>query len=454
MATDELLPVVLPALTSHINGLEYRCRGEGIQMNGHAFQPTLTNYLPLLEPKRTKAGKIAVRQPKQIDKNKDWWQAQCAFRGLPHSGTLAVLQQRLRAANQSVLGSEVAATEERLNREYRQKNAEAREAEWQNPNTTDDEKANRYPARFLREAFGDGNLQVGSTDLHDNKVIVLKIMGWDHYELEYAATCLGLASSPTAAPPGISDNDGSFGRWFVVARNQSSLTQKLSEIAHQRERDQKIIDDAKKAELQKRHAELQKRATNPSSRDGKWDIFGTWAINCPYAEDNWGEAKDKCTLTIYEEGGAGKGGKHIWAEFDFAVMAGVFRFLRPASNPENTGLVESRKRKRTAPVEDDFKLGSSEAPSPSHATWEYRWRGEETGEGEIQVDSDEDIYSITFSGSHGMELHGTFGGGCFPNCQFSGVKTGERKASKTCAERKWRDFGREAYETARHARWY
>ena len=37
------------------------------------FDARADDYSPLLQPKRTKAGKIAVRQPKIPKKRKTWW---------------------------------------------------------------------------------------------------------------------------------------------------------------------------------------------------------------------------------------------------------------------------------------------------------------------------------------------------------------------------------------------
>lgn len=68
----------------------------------------------------------------------------------------------------------------------------------------------------------------------------------------------------------------------------------------------------------------------------------------------------------------------------------------------------------------------AEAPSAKQTTWNYRWRGEETGEHVIEVYADKELYSITLCGPRGFKLNGTFGGRVFPESKFTGEKVGIR----------------------------
>lgn len=442
MASEQLHPTVIRPLKASINGLEFTYDGEELLKTGYPFESDLTRYIPLLEPILTKAGKIAVRQPQPIKKKKDWWQAQCAFRGLLQSGNIADLQHRLRMEGETGLLSELASAEVKLEQEFRDRSAKARDEKWQKPTTTDEEKAGLDIDRFLREAF----------DSRNNNVVVLKVDSGLRAQVHKAADSLGLENLSTDAPPSTHEQGGPrTDRWIVIARDRAVLKQKLDEIAQQTKQERKQLDDDKKAELRRKHAKAQKEAKATQKRGGSWDIFGTWAISCPYAESQWGFSETECSLTIYEVGGGNDDRKQIWAEFDLIAITGVFRFVRPTSGRADGGSAGDRKRKRS---EAEFILGPEEGPSPSQATWAYRWRGEETGEGEIQLFSDDNSYSVTFSGPRGTKLKGTFGGGCFKECDFTGLKIGGRVGTHSDPEREWRNRDEDAYERARTGRWH
>lgn len=69
-----------------------------LEYKGHSYDNrNVANWLPLKEPLRTKAGKIAARQPQPPPKQPHmWWKAQCVFRGLGSKGTMVELQNKLR----------------------------------------------------------------------------------------------------------------------------------------------------------------------------------------------------------------------------------------------------------------------------------------------------------------------------------------------------------------------
>jgi len=70
----------------------------------------------------------------------------------------------------------------------------------------------------------------------------------------------------------------------------------------------------------------------------------------------------------------------------------------------------------------DFKIPASYHPSSQNPTWRYRYRARETGEGEILLDEDENIYTITFSSEIGEKLSGTIQSTLFDEIVFTGHK--------------------------------
>ena len=107
--------------------------------------------LPLLTPKLTKAGKVAARQPHVTKAPLKWWKAQCAFRGLPVSGSIGDLQARIREHGNKGMSKAVQEAREAMEREYMGKNMEALDKIWlQGDNEA---KAKAWPQRFLYEHF-------------------------------------------------------------------------------------------------------------------------------------------------------------------------------------------------------------------------------------------------------------------------------------------------------------
>ncbi|KZP03121.1 hypothetical protein FIBSPDRAFT_879729, partial [Athelia psychrophila] len=120
---------------------------------------------------------------------------------------------------------------------------------------------------------------------------------------------------------------------------------------------------------------------------GAWDVFGIWIIDCPCAQQEWGDGgRDGCQLTIAFE--PVKTGFRMWASFDFVVFKGVFRFGKPGDSAV-----------------------SKVRPSSGNSRWDFRWRGSETGEGQLQIAFKHQRGRIVFDKSDGTKLTGVFEGG-------------------------------------------
>jgi hypothetical protein len=75
---------------------EYERAQRKLTRYGHYFDMSLNTKLPA-DIVKTKAGKIAKRQPKYDERRKDYYQSQCSFRGLRATGSKEELMTRLKA---------------------------------------------------------------------------------------------------------------------------------------------------------------------------------------------------------------------------------------------------------------------------------------------------------------------------------------------------------------------
>ena len=439
------------------------------------------------------------------------------FRGLNKAGTLNELQNRLRQNSAVTIIPELEQAEARLTVEWQREDHEAREKEWQS-SVSNEDKASVDPARFLKEYFQNRR----------HNVVVLQI--GHHGPVHDAAKLLGFEAFPTDAPmTGTSPatSGGSSTRWLVVGRTRSALFKKVAEVNAQVEKNKPSNTKQQNAmaSAQKRKTELMSKSTSksmgkphqirstpqtlsrsPKSSEG-FKVEGTWNVQCPYVEENWGRSfgGDRCSMTIYVEPVKNNNNVQMWATFDFIVLTGVMRFLAPVQGPatESKGqaVTAGSKRKREddwdADEGDDrypnrfrpeFSFPPASLPSAANPSLPFIWRGEETGEGEIQLYSNRlKGCMITFGGPEGTEMNGTFNGSIVGKIQFSGMKwqrtklTARKSASTRgptnasqpdfrsrpslasagyeqqpplkCLDIEWSGRSEEAYEYARVNRW-
>ncbi|KAI9765776.1 MAG: hypothetical protein M1839_005389 [Geoglossum umbratile] len=459
-ALPPLHPIVIPPLgySSTSGGKTYTCSGDGLIWDGYKFDPDIKNSLPLLEPVRTKKGTIAIRQPHIPKRPAPWWRAQCKFRGLSQQGRIEVLQERIRATDNGMVG-ELATAEQELNVEFRKKNAAARDEKW-NHMETDEEKAEADPGRFLREKFPSGT--------GGNMAVVVKTHS--HRELHKEAAPFGLYTESTDAPV---KNDGtlpSINRWIVIGRDRLSLHEKILEINCEATRVRQRAQEAHEERSRKKHqtviqkAKKESAASSPSeskkSRVKKWNVAGSYDIKCPYMEEQWGGDGKECSLSIHitrESAGTWQ----MWAEFDFIALEGIFRFVSPTHESAGTLPVgkDDDENNEDEDGDDDgvdpieFLIPTTRRPSPTSCIWSFRWRGTETGEGEIQLYSDEKLCSLTFHGAYGSDIEGTFESDLTGEIGFTGRKVEEEGVGQGGPKDRWRDFSESAYEYAGKARW-
>ncbi len=450
---------VSPPLEIKIGPQNFSCSGTGLIKNGHGFCPYIQTFLPLLEPKKTKAGKIAVRQPDVPRRAQEWWKAQCVFRGLSQAGTIGDMQDRLRG-NDDSMTDELQEVQLRLNAEYLKSNAAARDAKWL-ALESNEARAEKDPGRFLEEEFVDV-----ADEASADKVIVLKTHA--RAQLHQAAERARLQHESANAPLKANGTRQSPDRWLVVGKSRSAVFAKISEIHRDAQRTQQRAKDAYHEQNQGLHQEVVSDLTG-SERSGKWNITGSWSIQSRCFDYASPIGTEECTLDIYHSR-SGRG-HQIFAIFNFTNETGIMRFIHPKSsrNAANRGATGVKKDKYRNEEEeegdededeneessDEFYMDDKSSPSHSNPTWKYRWRGEETGEGEIQLYSDEKLCSMTFSGAGGTKLEGIYySGRCCNGCHITGLKiSSDPSAGMPNPSEEWSSRNESAHEHARVARW-
>lgn len=138
------------------------------------------------------------------------------------------------------------------------------------------------------------------------------------------------------------------------------------------------------------------------------------------------------------------------------MIEGILRLIapRPSHSESSSESSSNNPSKKYDPA--GFYLPLDTITSAAQPYWNFRWRGRETGEGEIQLYSEDYLCSISFSNS-GTELTGVFNGGCTGQVKFSGVKICSDSGEEPCygdADREWESLNEAAHESARVGRWH
>ncbi|KAF1983996.1 hypothetical protein K402DRAFT_396188 [Aulographum hederae CBS 113979] len=461
--------------------------------SGHLFKADLNPYLPeFFKNGKTKKGATKLKEKKSID----FWKAQCDFRGLPHTGGIQELQQRLRTGP-NVMIPELA------------KKAESAAAEWKMERIRfDEEEAQRYDEEKRQQdiALGkaieaatkdlEAKLIHNETDRLQQEIVYIKTQGWDGYP--EAATALGLTCKRLYDPSGYSFSSSPWQIWLLIGPDEKAIDERIAyyEAKAQQNRD---LEEAKEkadvqakiqARIQAEHDELERRGLLPekiSDCNALWDVTGKWRISCPAVEDEYRDTDDRSTerlkMKIYRLDK--QDSSQLYADFNMSLVAGWMRFERPTDALMPNAHYETSagsKRKISLTAQDDesmdesdnddseasdfeeeetrskFLLPPTASPSIQNPTWTYRWRGADNGgEGEINSYTDRNAFSITFHGVVGqpLSLSGTFSSDVMGDCEFTAVKIEKNDPLEktTSIGRAWRDLDEFAASAAERNRW-
>ncbi|KAG4419598.1 hypothetical protein IFR04_007300 [Cadophora malorum] len=468
--------------------------GYHLEFQDHRYARNVAQYIPLLEPLRTKKGNLAARQPRHDSKPQGWWESQCVFRGLSSNGTIEDLQNVLRGHEEDPIADDILNLQERARRKFKLMNKEAREINWLH-NMSDEEKATNDPRRYLKETFPAGSKSMETVLLTTHFVI----------NIQETAKELGLRCEYTHAP---TDGDAVLQMakyWVVVGQDRSIVTEKVRMIERETQRLKREQEEGQQ-ELRRKNKVIRTTQTEEEeaiAMNKDWDVAGSWRISSPHIEQGWDVAN--LTMDLYLQ--KTEKGPQMFAYFDFGVLTGVFRFERqkgdtntsstrpqysnaddddPRSDEDNAREVEAEQAERNyddepsdkssdtygekeednddddddddedrrSPTPELFYLHNITQPSAKFPTWNYRYRGEETGEGEIELGSDSELYSITFCNPKGQTLKGAIGGSAFGGCTFTGVKVGSDGNVHLDIQEEWANRNASAHENARTGRWH
>ncbi|KAF7969260.1 hypothetical protein HWV62_27854 [Athelia sp. TMB] len=449
---------ILAPAVEHKTGygtFSYRCGG--LLKDSIPFDNNIARSLPLLTPLLTKAGKVAKRQPVPATQSLAWWKAQCAFRGLSQTGSLAALQARLRPAQNDGMVEELCVLEAKLDADFRVKNAEAYEQMWKGL-TSDQSQAEEDVERFLREKFLGAEPTPNAVGLQ----VQYSGFGLSKYTVESVAQELGLVCDSMERRFPDERQAYKEEEWAVVGPTAAKVSAKISELRSESQHALALADAAKAEHNKTRLAQLTEGESGDSSRE--WDVSGTWIVDCPYAQEGWGRhGTDECQLIITFE--PASQGLRMWASFNFVVHTGVFRFAKlgetlevesSAGDSEDEAemyayLSDSysdrptpKKSKGPERPEHDYP---QVRPSSSNRTWDFQWRGSETGEGQLEIDFKCQNGSISFGGPNGSRLIGVYDSSLTGLIEFTGRKANANTdTTAKHLEREWARSDRAEWE--------
>ena len=311
------------------------------------------------------------------------------------------------------------------------------------------EKAELWPRKLLHDFF------IANTALPKNEVLDVVMEGY--HEMVGAAKRLNFFCEDMKL-----DEYAGGKRSVVVGRDADLVRAKLAAISQERQRERVRARQEKDKDMERKFAQAGTlKRKNKEDAGQHWDVRGTWSIICP--QDQWGgQNEEQCGLEIMFTRPTSTGAVQIFALFEFMVIEGIMRFVNPdpitaSTSRSSRGLVESNDEDREDDEDESpaqYLLAASALLSSKNRDFKYRWRGEETGEGETQLYSDEKLCSISFESPN--TLRGVFHSDLV-DADFRGFKTDIDGGSSTHAPVPgylWSQRGGAAYEKARIGRWH
>ena len=404
---------------------------------------------------KTKAGKVAKRQPQYDERPKSYYQAQCSFRGLKTSGGKDELQQLLQHRDlrkDLEIQDELDQLDSDINA-YGEEQEELRLEEWwKDPATTFEDRLLQSPERALQEEMQNPD----SFLLHS-----CRILRGHWYGLSRATAALSLGyeavSGPVDLPPDCEIQQCYIiGEAKAVATNARAFKKKNAEKKAQ----EQWTSHNTKLEVAKAEKRARHRAFSDEAKaNDDWDLTGKWTIHCDELSQyrTGPQCPEKLSMEIFRDdyklnavcvdeaesdsedhysyeyfgGNSERRGRAVpapesaadsqrpryCAKFYFGVVKGIMRIYpstSTSSSPEWTTVKDN-------------------------PTFQLRWRGRETGEDQIELEAlDYQPRSITFSDS-GLKVEGMF------DCpyisgplRFTGKKKSHGRGQTLSSAEKWR----------------
>lgn len=281
--------------------------------------------------------------------------------------------------------------------------------------------------------------------------------------------------------PGLETHSGGEGddRTVVVGLDRDAVWRVAGQVANESALELEEVEEAEWNKLMERHESFLSKARS-RDRAAEFSIHaigGTYVIECDEMGSYSSEESYNNTMRLRIIESSHEGCVGI---FDFGVITGIMLLdeskedlasriasldyedqddfsgeTDDSSQTDDSGNGRGAPQKRKAqPVEEASRPRKKQKQGKaSGGTVFLQWRGEETGEGEIQLDdANENVGQLNFSDNNGFEFEGTADFGFVgSNIRFQGYKIESLGGPAT---RSWNDYSEAAYERARVGRWH
>lgn len=428
-----------------------------------SFDPNVDQYCPPLV--RIKNGNIAKRQPPVRQMRADYWKSQCSFRGLKTAGGVEELKDRIRSRDRSrdiPIKQELDQVQALLDAHREQKEKEDAERWWLDPSVKLELKVQSDAQRALKALLDrDPGIR--------NSVLVIQATT---DTLTYWAEQFGLACGIVEPAQSMltGRNDWlSWNAWSVIGR-ADLVRQQVEKINNQAKTEALAAKmradaamEARRVEQRNREAALLEEAKSLND----WDLTGSWVVKCTELATYSGgsERPERVTMEIYNDDfdlddvrGSDEQSEDEYDEYE--EIERQPRAPAAAGNKNNTNIPRYSATFHFGVVEGVTRIYSS-ASSRSNITpfkvntnpsFEYIWRGRDTGTSEIQTTADEKVLDITF-GTHGTTFEGTFDCEFLQQVKISGRKVSHGHGRKMRSEEKWRSMSEREWNRECTSRW-
>ncbi|KAF2444936.1 hypothetical protein P171DRAFT_286335 [Karstenula rhodostoma CBS 690.94] len=452
------------------------------------------------EPLRNKNGKIAARQPEIPKANTPYWKAQCSFRGLKTSGTIEDLQARLRTRNKSKDAEiEKKSTEAStlVHQEDRRRAAAQAEAWWIDPSRTFREHLEKDSHRALKD-----NLDKGGSLSRSYELIPMSYL----FDLQKPALDLGLSWQRVHAPESYREPNSYRDVTVQIVGQEKAVNKKAKEISAEKQKEVREMEKkrlvAEKAQKAADKAKKQAVLTEAKKMDD-WDLTGGWEVECDDLADYSSEQSSKLTMNVWcdhfdptnprgantplgdaydneedDEFDQDESGETDYDDYSDMETDGEEEdeedtYARTKSTAKPTATARSKASQPTVslpcfgatfsfgvvsgvmrlyPVQTPRKKSNANFKVKNNKTFEFIWRGRETGESQIQIGSDKNAYEITF-GNHGTTFTGKFSCNYVGKVTIKGTKMSHGHGQKGSSMSRWEQLSERAHDQESRSRW-
>ncbi|KAK4496923.1 hypothetical protein PRZ48_011372 [Zasmidium cellare] len=437
---------------------------------GERFDLQIQDHLPH-DVVMTKQGTVSKRQPRYIQNSLNYYRGQCSFRRLDCSGSIEDLQQRLKSNynhdNDAQIDKKLKKVSDIVVRHVDDYcRMEQQNQYWRS--STFGERAQRDPMRALKESLEHED--VLRTSYHVFRRFCRGMKG--------DAEALGLAYECVELDPNNAWLDDT--RCQIVGE-PSAVKAGAIQVVQDAARERRAAAAKEEARLAKMRAQHEK-VLDEAEKMTEWDITGSWIVECEGIFEHYPGKGPNSDLTmeiwrdnfdlgnirseerpIDEEGekgsehGSGGGismdeDEDYWDEEEKSIITGeaarIPRYCADFDFHVTEGIMRIYPPKKHLPKNKNDTFSVKDNPS-----FRYIWRGRDTGDSEIILDSDKRVERLLF-GSDGTTFKGTWKCPCIDGVlMIKGRKIRYGNQQEQGAKHCWENLSKNAWEAARVGRW-